>query len=72
MEAAGEELAPDERALEALQLSLRTRHGVPSDALDADALPGLVEPHPDDADRLVLTAQGLLLANEVALRLRMP
>lgn len=70
VEAADERLAPDERALEALQLSLRTRHGVPRDALDADELAGLVEPHPDDPERLVLTTEGKLLANEVALRLR--
>ena len=69
VEAADERLDDDARALEALQLSLRTRHGVPAGALDADGLPGLVEPHPDDADRLVLTVDGRLLANEVALRL---
>ena len=69
--AAGEELNADDRALEALQLSLRTRHGVPKDALDPDELPGLVEPHPHDPDRLVLTTDGMLLANEVALRLRL-
>jgi oxygen-independent coproporphyrinogen-3 oxidase len=70
--AAGEELAPDERALEALQLSLRTRAGVPARALDADGLEGLVVPAPDDPDRLVLTVDGRLLANEVALRLEAP
>ena len=69
MEAADERLDDDARALEALQLILRTRHGVPATALDADELPGLVEPHPDDPDRLVLTVAGRLLANEVALRL---
>ena len=72
VEAADERLAPDERALEALQLSLRTRDGVPRGALDPDDLPGLVEPHPHDPDRLVLTVGGRLLANEVALRLRVP
>jgi oxygen-independent coproporphyrinogen-3 oxidase len=70
VEAAGERLDDDERALEALQLSLRTGGGVPASALDPDALPGLVEPHPTDPTRLVLTTQGMLLANEVALRLR--
>ncbi len=70
VEAADERLGPDERALEALQLSLRTRDGVPSSALDPEELPGLVEPHPSDPERLVLTVQGRLLANEVALRLR--
>jgi putative oxygen-independent coproporphyrinogen III oxidase len=71
-EAAGEELAPAERRLEALQLSLRTRAGVPAAALAADDradLDGLVVP---DGDRLVLSVQGRLLANEVAVRLRVP
>jgi hypothetical protein len=53
--------------MEGLQLQLRTRSGVPADALDADELPGLVEAQ---GDRLVLTRAGRLLANEVALRLR--
>jgi len=68
-EAAGEDLDPDDRALEALQLALRTRDGVPASALDLDdpALDGLVEV---SADRAVLTPTGRLLANEVALRLR--
>ena len=70
--AAGEALPAEERALEALQLSLRTSDGVPAAALDADALPGLVAPHPTEPDRLVLTTEGMLLANEVALRLEVP
>lgn len=65
-EAAGESLDADSRRLEALQLSLRTTAGVPRDALDGDALDGLVEPR---GDRWVLTRQGRLLANEVAVRL---
>lgn len=72
VEAADERLDDAGRALEALQLSLRTRAGVPASALDPDALPGLVEPHPTDPDRLVLTVDGRLLANEVALRLHVP
>jgi putative oxygen-independent coproporphyrinogen III oxidase len=72
VEAADERLDDDARALEALQLALRTRAGVPTDALDAAALPGLVEPAVDDPSRLVLTVDGRLLANEVALRLRVP
>lgn len=57
------------RELEALQLRLRTRDGVPRGALDLGDLDleGLVEQHDD---RLVLTLDGKLLANEVALRLR--
>ncbi len=69
---AGEEvLDGPARAQEALELGLRTRHGVPAGALDQDdpALDGLIEPA---ADRLVLTARGRLLASEVSLRLRIP
>ena len=71
-EAAGEELPPAERRLEALQLSLRTRAGVPVSALapeDREELEDLVVP---SGDRLVLSVRGRLLANEVALRLRVP
>ena len=66
-EAGGEELEPAARALEGLQLAVRTVEGVPSAALPADdALAELVEV----ADgRAVLTTGGRLLANEVALRL---
>jgi oxygen-independent coproporphyrinogen-3 oxidase len=66
-EAAGETLDPETRRLEALQLSLRTTAGVPNEALGGDDLPGLVE---RSGDRWVLTRQGRLLANEVAVRLR--
>ncbi len=70
-EAAGETLDAGERRIEGLQLALRTRHGVPAEALGAGGamdplLVGLVGPV---ADRLVLTPRGRLLANEVALRL---
>ena len=70
-EAGSEQLPADERAVEGLQLSLRTAHGVPVDALpaDDDALHGLLAEHDG---RLVLTPAGRLLANEVALRLRQP
>jgi putative oxygen-independent coproporphyrinogen III oxidase len=70
--AGDERLDADDRALEGLQLALRTRQGVPAAALDADELPGLVAPDPDRPDHLVLTVQGRLLANEVALRLQVP
>ena len=65
--AAGEELDAEGRQVEALQLALRTRDGVPASSLPVDELSGLVEV---DGDRLVLTTDGRLLANEVALRLR--
>lgn len=69
-EAAGETLDDDTRQLEGLQLSLRTRQGVPVAALDTTDLTGLVEPAGEG--RLRLTLEGRLLANEVAMRLRPP
>ena len=68
-EAADERLDDDTRALEALQLAVRTRDGVPLEALDPDELPGLVQRRDD---RWVLTVEGRLLANEVSVRLRTP
>jgi putative oxygen-independent coproporphyrinogen III oxidase len=65
--AADDIVDPATRSLEALQLALRTRDGVPATALADDPLiAGLVRPM---GDRLVLTVEGRLLANEVALRL---
>jgi putative oxygen-independent coproporphyrinogen III oxidase len=73
-EGGAEELDPDARVVEALQLALRTRRGVPVAALpsatDPDALPPGLTRHVDG--RAVLTLDGRLLANEVALRLRPP
>jgi oxygen-independent coproporphyrinogen-3 oxidase len=70
-EATGEDLDAATRRLEALQLSLRTREGVPADALpgwaDDPDLADLVQLGP--AGRLTLTRRGRLLANEVAMRL---
>lgn len=68
--AAGERLDAAGRRLEALQLAVRTRAGVPLDAVPAEergALDGLIEVR---GDRAVLTVDGRLMANEVALRLR--
>lgn len=66
-EAAGELLDSETRRVEGLQLQLRTRDGVPADALDGDQLGGLVD---RVDDRWVLTRAGRLMANEVSLRLR--
>ena len=66
-EAAGERLDTDDRRLEALQLAVRTRAGVPASTLPVEDLDDLVEV---TGDRVVLTMRGRLLANEVALRLR--
>ncbi len=68
-EAAGEDLDDATRRLEALQLALRTRDGVPAAALDLDD-PALVDLVVRQGDRVVLTPEGRLLANEVAVRLR--
>jgi oxygen-independent coproporphyrinogen-3 oxidase len=66
----GEEVLDDEtRAIEGLQLALRMRDGVPASALPIDELDTLVDVR---GDRAVLTRSGRLLANEVALRLRVP
>jgi oxygen-independent coproporphyrinogen-3 oxidase len=71
-EAAGEDLDPPTRRTEQLVLALRTRSGVPREALPGwgsdDALDRLVELQADG--RLVLTLKGRLLANEVAVRLK--
>ena len=66
--AAAEQLDATTRRVEALQLSLRTRAGVPAAALpDTDGLEHLIA---SDGERVVLTPEGRLLANEVALRVR--
>jgi oxygen-independent coproporphyrinogen-3 oxidase len=71
-EAAGEDLDPSARRLEALELSLRTRRGVPASALPGFAkdavLAALVAPA--GPGRLCLTPAGRLLTNEVAMRLQ--
>lgn len=75
VEASGETLSDDDRRLERLQLALRTRDGVDAAALPADdpALDGLVVRRSTVAgDRMVLTPEGRLLANEVAVRLTVP
>ena len=64
--AGSEELGPDERRVEALQLALRTSAGVPADVLPEDVRHLLA---PAGAGRLKLTVRGRLLANEVAVRL---
>ena len=68
---AGEEVLTDgQRRFEALALSLRTRFGVPLDALpDHPDLDGLVD---RSGGRAVLTVRGRLLANAVTARLAAP
>jgi oxygen-independent coproporphyrinogen-3 oxidase len=65
--ASREVLTDEQRAFEALTLSLRTPRGVPWDALaGADELDDLIERR---GDRAVLTVRGRLLANEVSTRI---
>lgn len=71
-EAAAEVLDEPTRALEGLQLALRTAAGVPRDAFDDTTLAELGDLVAEDGDRWVLTTAGRLLANEVALRLISP
>ncbi len=66
-EAGAETLDEASRRFEGLELLLRMRDGVPLDALDGDELIGLVIRR---GDRWVLTAEGRLVQNEIATRLR--
>ena len=69
VEASDEVLDRSTRAREALELSLRTSRGVPASTLDTVGLDGLVE---TVGERVVLTRNGRLLANDVSLRLVPP
>jgi len=71
VEASGESLDVETRRFEGLQLLLRTRDGIPTASFEPVALAeldGLVVPHPEVADRVVLTRRGRLMANEISLR----
>ena len=72
VEAGSETLDGDARRIEALQLAVRTRGGVPRDAFDPSELDGVLAPLVDrgDDDNIRLNVTGRLLANEVAVRLR--
>jgi oxygen-independent coproporphyrinogen-3 oxidase len=75
VEAAGETLLPDQRAAEALVLSLRTSAGVPAEVVPEVLYErGLIAPGEgrQGSGRAVLTLSGRLLANEVAVRLLGP
>jgi oxygen-independent coproporphyrinogen-3 oxidase len=66
--AGSEELDCADRRLEGLQLALRTSTGVPASALPDDPV---LEPYVETrGERVRLTVEGRLLANEVAVRLR--
>ncbi len=69
--ASSETLDDATRRFEHLELSLRTRDGVTSSAFTTETiglLDGLVTRHPDDADRVVLTRTGRLMANDISTR----
>ncbi|MCC5951313.1 MAG: radical SAM family heme chaperone HemW [Acidimicrobiia bacterium] len=68
--AGAEELDDEARRLEALHLAVRTRRGVPVDALPAGERAVLAPLVVEDGGGLSLTVEGRLLANEVAVRLR--
>ncbi|MCE2735538.1 MAG: radical SAM family heme chaperone HemW [Acidimicrobiaceae bacterium] len=67
VEAADEVLDSATRSREALELSLRTSRGVPVGTLDPADLGDLVKV---EGERIVLTRNGRLLANDVSLRLK--
>ena len=58
------------RKLEALQLLVRVRDGVPIDALSVQDLEIMSDLVAQVGDRLALTRAGRLMADEVSLRLR--
>ena len=73
VEASSETLDTDTRRLEALQLAVRTRDGVPRTSFLPETLTileGMVIAHPADRERVVLTRAGRLMANDVSLRFR--
>ena len=71
VEASSETLDADARLFERRQLLLRTTDGIPSDSFTPatlELLDGLVEPHPDRMNHVVLTRSGRLMANEISMR----
>ena len=69
---ASEELSPESRTLEGLQLALRTRHGVPVGSFSNADLELFYEARwiKDKGPNVVLTTTGRMMANAVAVRLR--
>ena len=71
VEASSETLDAEARLFERRQLLLRTRDGIPSNSftpVTLELLDGLVEPHPNRSDHVVLTRSGRLMANEISMR----
>ena len=71
-ESSAEVLDDETRALERLQLAIRMRDGVPSEALPPAARDGLEALIVERDGRVTLTEQGRLMANAVSLRLVVP
>ncbi|NND74923.1 MAG: radical SAM family heme chaperone HemW [Ilumatobacter sp.] len=72
VEAAAETLDPAVRHIEGQQLILRTRDGIERSAFAPETLElldGMIAPHPEDPDRVVLTRAGRLMANDISMRL---
>ena len=70
VEASAEDLDPERRRVEGLQLSLRTREGVPRESLSESDIGLLDSLIVVSGDTITLSTEGRLLANEVAVRLR--
>ncbi len=71
--AASETLDAREQHAEAQPLIMRTRDGIEASAFDAETLElldGMIEPHPTEPTRVVLTRSGRLMANDISTRLR--
>ena len=71
-ESSAEVLDDETKALERLQLAIRTSDGVPSEALPPAARDGLEALIVERDGRVTLTEQGRLMANAVSLRLVVP
>ena len=72
VEAGSETLSVDTRAREAVELSLRTRSGVPASLVPGEVVDAGLVDVTSTPGRAVLTVPGRLLANEVAIRLLDP
>jgi oxygen-independent coproporphyrinogen-3 oxidase len=70
VEASSETLDGERRRIEGLQLALRTSVGVDRSTLDDEDIELLGELLAIDGDRVRLSVEGRLLANEIAVRLR--
>lgn len=69
-ESSSEQLDPHRQRIEGLQLALRTSGGVPTGSLTGDDIQFLGSLIEVRGDAVVLSVEGRLLANEVAVRLR--